>query len=246
MTEPRVLVERIESAPELPEGASERFFGYGVMACPFSAGDILCLRRFPASSVGPGYTSVWHWTPNGRWAFYQDVPPRQACPRFFGSAIAEASEVAINLRWTADRAFQVSLDAGTSIEWEVELAPTAVTRAMNVIGGLMPDRLWSSKVVLSLMASVAGVALRAGRLGLAGRAPNGQRFVANPLLVWSISASRASVAGRDLGVVASAPAQPRLGDFWIPRRGLFAIGRAVFEPFDAARHLSSVSQAGRG
>ncbi len=60
MSDPRGLVERIERGIELPEGVDERFSGYGVMGLPFASGHILALRRFPASSVGPAYTSVWH------------------------------------------------------------------------------------------------------------------------------------------------------------------------------------------
>lgn len=32
------------------------------------------------------------------------------------------------------------------------------------------------------------------------------------------------------------PEQERLGDFRIPQRGLFVIGRALFEPLDPIRH----------
>ena len=39
------------------------------------------------------------------------------------------------------------------------------------------------------------------------------------------------IDGRNLGAVAPLREQPKLGDFWIPRTGLFAIGRAFFDPF---------------
>ncbi|HZA24439.1 MAG TPA: hypothetical protein VFA32_17870, partial [Dehalococcoidia bacterium] len=90
MLEPRDLVNRLEQAPEVPAGGEERFAGYGVMGLTFTSGHILGLRRFPASSLGPGYTSVWHRNPEGRWNIYQNVPPEQACPRYFGNAVAEA------------------------------------------------------------------------------------------------------------------------------------------------------------
>ena len=44
----------------LPSGGEERFAGYGVMGLPFASGHVLAMRRFPASSIGPGYSSVWH------------------------------------------------------------------------------------------------------------------------------------------------------------------------------------------
>ncbi len=36
------------------------------------------------------------------------------------------------------------------------------------------------------MSPIAGAALRAGKVGTAGRSPNGQEFIANPLRVWVI------------------------------------------------------------
>ncbi len=73
MSSPKSLVESIEFGPELPPGNEERFSGYGVMGLPFASGHILFLRRFPASSLGEGYTSVWHRNPEEHWTFIQDV-----------------------------------------------------------------------------------------------------------------------------------------------------------------------------
>lgn len=75
MTEPCTEAERVEASARLPAGDQERFAGYGVMGLPFSSGRLLALRRFPASSVGPGFSSVWHWSPDGRWIFYTDIEP---------------------------------------------------------------------------------------------------------------------------------------------------------------------------
>jgi hypothetical protein len=240
MTEPRELVERLEANAELPSGEGERFSGYGVMACPFASGDILCHRRFPASSIGPAYTSIWHRDPQGEWRFYQDVPPLQACPRFFGSALTEATQVEVDLTWTGARQFHIAIP--NKLEWQVSLAPSAATRAMNALGSLLPDRLWRSPAVLRVMTSIAGPALGAGKLAMAGAAPNGQHFVANPLLIWTIPESHATIDGRDLGSVQPLPSQPKLGDFWIPRSALFVIGRAFFDTFDPARHLAVASK----
>jgi hypothetical protein len=237
MTEPRDLVDAIERQPELPEGVEERFAGYGVMGLPFASGHILAMRRFPASSVGPAYASVWHRGPDGRWTFYQNVQPEQACSRFFGSALSDVETREIDLTWTGPRAFEIRIDGGDTLAWQVSLASTAATRAMNAVGSIMPAPLWRSATVLRLMAAVAGVALGGGKLGMTGRAPNGQSFDANPRLIWTIPSSSATVRDEDLGPLGPVPAQTKLGDFWIPQRGLFAIGRAFFEPYDAARHL---------
>jgi hypothetical protein len=32
--------------------------------------------------------------------------------------------------------------------------------------------------------------------------------------------------------------QSRLGDFWMPQRGIFYVGEARFESFDPLRHLA--------
>ncbi|MGH2368766.1 MAG: hypothetical protein ACRDI2_11265, partial [Chloroflexota bacterium] len=216
--------------------------GYGVMGLPFASGHILALRRFPASSVGPGYASVWHRSPQGRWTIYTSVPPLQACPRYFGNetAVAEAADIRIN--WAGPRSFAVTIPGGR-LQWDVTLAATLATQAMNAMGRSMPDALWQSRPVLSLMAAVAGPLLGAGRLSLHGLAPNRQWFIANPRLIWSIPATRAIWHGQDLGLIGPVPDQGRLGDFWIPQRGLFAVGESFFEPFDPARHLAVATQA---
>jgi hypothetical protein len=105
----------------------------------------------------------------------------------------------------------------------------------------MPDALWQNGKVLSMMASMAGPALGAGKLGMHGEAPNRQHFIANPMIVWAIPWSEARLGGESFGPVGPLPEQAHLGDFWIPQRGLFAIGRAFFEPFDAARHSALTS-----
>src|SRR5579862_5508194 len=84
MTAPPEWAERLEREAELPAGDAERFAGYGVISLPFASGDVLALRRFPACSLGPAFTSVWHRTPGGDWEFFSDVPPLQRCPRYFG------------------------------------------------------------------------------------------------------------------------------------------------------------------
>ena len=76
--------------------------------------------------------------------------------------------------------------------------------------------------------------LGAGHLGLTGRVPNGQTFGARPRQMWFVRGSTAHLQGRNLGQASALPVQDRLGDFWIPQRGIFMIGSSVFEPFDPA------------
>jgi hypothetical protein len=234
---PRRLVEQLEAGPSLPAGSDERFNGYGVMGLPFTSGHILALRRFAASSVGPGYTSVWHRAPAGEWVFYATVSPEQSCPRFFGILASDSIQTEISITWVTPFSFHVTVPA-VSLDWEVELGSTAPTRLMSAAGRLLPGAAWHSPAVLAAMGRVAGPLLGVGRVGLKGRVPNGQRFIANPRVLWAITDSRAVRAGEDLGSPGPVRPQAHLGDFWIPQRGMFALGQAYFEPFDPARHSS--------
>lgn len=227
MREPAEIVEALERRPELPPGSAERFSGYGVMGLPFRSGHVLGLRRFPASSVGPGYRSVWHRDPTGRWTFYQDQPAELACTRYFGSAVDEVREGPIQIHWTGDRGFRVRA-GDDDLDWTVQVGSTPVTRVFNAVGSVLPARAWNSRPLLDVMSRAAGPALRAGRVRLTGMAPNGQRFIANPLTMWVATESRATVRGVDLGEMGPAPEQARLRDFAIPQRGMFVVGRAMF------------------
>jgi hypothetical protein len=227
MREPADIVEDLERESELPPGSEERFSGYGVMGLPFRSGHVLGLRRFPASSIGPGYRSVWHRDPHGRWTFYQDQPAELACTRYFGSAVDDVREGPIHIEWPGPRALRVRAGGG-DLEWTLEVGPTPVTRLFNAVGAALPARAWRSRPVLAAMSRVAGTALRAGRVRLTGLTPNGQRFAANPLIVWVATESHATVRGIDLGEMGPAPEQAHLRDFAIPQRGVFVVGRAMF------------------
>jgi hypothetical protein len=234
--EARQLAERAEGSPSLPSGSEERFSGYGVMGLTFRSGHVLGLRRFPASSIGRGYTSVWHRAPSGEWTFYQDVPPEQSCARYFGPSLRRALVRAVQVRWTQAAEFSVEVDGGRTIAWDVTLAAPPAVRAMNLMASVMPETLWHNDAVLRAMGVMASRMLGAGRMVLSGQAPSGQHFIANPLVAWTIPSSRARVDGLDIGEIGPLPTQEHLGDFWIPQRGLFVVGNAFFEPLDPARH----------
>jgi hypothetical protein len=227
MREPAEYADEIERDATLPAGSGERFSGYGVMGLTFRSGHILGLRRFPASSIGPGYRSVWHRDPSGRWTFYQDQPAELACTRYFGSAVGDVRQGPIEIAWTGPRSFEVSADGG-ALAWTLELTSTPVTSALNRVAALLPDHAWHSPRVLAAMSRAAGLALGAGRVSLTGVAPNGQRFVANPLHTWVARRSSARLDGADLGAMGPAPQQAQLRDFAIPQRGVFVVGRVFF------------------
>jgi hypothetical protein len=237
MQSPQALIEALERAVELPAGDggagagdAERFTGYGVTGVPFSSGYVLALRRFPASSIGPGYTSVWIRDPAGAWSMHGTVDPGLSCPRYFGAALESASTSRISLAWSDSHAFTVDVDGGAVLHWELMLGATPVTRFMSAVSGGAPERLWRSRTFLRAMGAVAGPLLGAGHLRLTGHVPNGQRFAVHPRRLWFVAGGRAVLKGRDVGEPAPLTVQDRLGDFWIPRRGILMMGTAVFEP----------------
>jgi hypothetical protein len=222
-----VQAAEIERHAGLPAGAGERFTGYGVMGLPFASGHVLALRRFPASSIGPAYTSVWHRDPAGRWEFWQDQPDEQACSRYFGPALAGTRRARVELDWTGESTLQIAI-AEAGLSWTVTLEASAATRALNAIGTLVPDRAWRTPLVLAVMGPAAGKVLRAGRVAMTGMAPDGHAFVVNPQRIWLIAKSSARLGDQHLGPPGPLGEQARLGDFWIPQRGVFAIGPAFF------------------
>jgi hypothetical protein len=233
----REQVLEVEQQAELGPGKDERFSGYGVMGLPFSSGHVLAMRRFPVTSVGPGYRSVWLRRPSGSWTIYADAPPQVSCARYFGAALEQSVQCPIEITWTGDAAFSVRIAGDVDLAWDVELEATPVTRAMTAALTALPGSILENDSVLKVMGAASGPVLRAGRLGLTGAVPNRQGFRAKPRRMWFVSRSTASLAGEDLGTPQPLRVQTGLGDFWIPQRGIFLIGASAFDRFDPARHL---------
>jgi hypothetical protein len=104
------------------------------------------------------------------------------------------------------RGFHVHAGDG-DLDWTVEVGSTPVARPFNGVGFALPNRAWRSRAVRDVMSRVAGTALSAGRVRLTGLAPNGQRFVANPLTMWVATDSKATVRGIDVGEMGPAPSR---------------------------------------
>lgn len=218
-TSPRDGAQLAESA-QLPDGTDERFAGCAILGMPFGSGHYLAYRRFPASSIGPGYSAVWVLRPGDGWTIYADAPPELSCSRYFGAAPVQTRRTAIQTQWTGPADLTVTVPG--IVAWEVELGSTTACEWMGRMARLMPSTWWRSQTVLSLMGAMAGPVLQTGRMGLAGQVPNGQTFQAKPLRLWAVTSSRAVIDGVDAGTPKPLPKQLRMADFWLPQRGLFA------------------------
>lgn len=237
MDSPQSLVDAAERSAVLPDGPMERFAGYGIMGLTFSSGYILALRRFAASSVGPAYNAVWLRDPAGKWSIFSTVAPEVSCARYFSGGLERAPVAAVSIRWKGPSSFTVRVEGPADLTWDVELAGTGITRLMSAMCSAIPEKVWRNSVFLSAMGLMAGPMLRAGKIGLTGKVPNRQAFQARPKRIWFVSSSRAVLDGQDLGTPAALPLQDRLGDFWIPQRGLFMIGSSMFEQLDPRHHI---------
>lgn len=225
---PRDFALWTERHAVLPDSQWERFSGYGVMGLPFSSGHVLALRRFPASSVGAGYSSVWHRTPTGRWTFYADVEPSLSCSRYFSASVAEAITTAVTMQWTGPGQLVATVPVA-ELEWTIDLESTWQTDAMNAVASVLPGRFWRHHGVLTAMGTVAHYLLDVGAVGLWGQASNGHRFIANPRRMWMVQSSSATLRGEGFGEPEPLPQQTMLGDFMIPQRGILALGDALFD-----------------
>lgn len=212
----------------VPVGDAERFDGYGVMGLPFRSGHYLALRNFSASSIGEGYLSVWHRAPDGVWTFYSSNSPRMSCARYFAGPGDDSHTSDISVDWTGEHELHVRVD--DTIDWTVTLSRTPATMLMNAMASVMPKPLWHHESVLALMGRMAGPILRAGKVRLTGEAVSDFTFVTNPRLLWRVTGSRVTVNAEDIGPVGPVSPQAQVGGFYLPQRGMFAVGQAYFTP----------------
>jgi hypothetical protein len=229
------MIEAVESSPSLSQSDEERFSGYAVMGLTFRSGHVLGLRKWTASSIGPPYTAVWHRSAENEWTTYSNVASRLSCARYIGAQLRSARETEIIVTWPEAFRLHVSIPE-VALEWDVEVASTRATRMMNMISRVLPRSAWRNRSFLSALSRIAGALLGVGHVGLTGTMPNGQTFVANPRIIWMVTRSRAVLAGKDFDPPSALDQQTHLGGFWIPQRGILAVGETRFEAFDAARH----------
>jgi hypothetical protein len=230
-----------KTPPGSLDAQRERFRGYGVMGLPFESGHVLGLRRFPVSSIGPGYTSIWHRSPDGRWSFWSTTAPEVSCARYTGEISDDTRETAIRLAWPEHYRLTITAD-DPSLSWEVTFAATPASRALSALAQRMPGQFLASENVLRILGPVAGTMLGAGRLALTGTMPNRQTFHLVPSHVWMVTASRAQLEATDFGKPAPLPRQATIGDFRIPQKGLLAVGNLDADVFSPARHSTRTAR----
>ncbi|MHC3002765.1 hypothetical protein [Gordonia sp. GN26] len=236
---PRQVVADLHAHPQLVDTSDERFAGYGVMGLPFASGHYLALREMIASSIGPAYRSVWHRNPNGHWTIYTTTEPEQSCPRYFGKGATTRYVPSIDVGWNDDRTIEVAM--GETFRWQIELTSSPATSLMTALSGATPAAAWHSRALLHAIGPMATVMLRAGRIRMCARTPNGPEFRGTPLYVWRVADSRASLDGQDFGAPAPLDEQISVGDIPLPQRGLFFVGRSAFDAPDTAdthQHLT--------
>lgn len=195
------------------------------MGLPFRSGHILGLRRWTASSIGEGFTSIWHRNPAGKWTFYESVRSEIACTRYFGADVERVQVGPIGLEWEDESRLRIRTLDGGGVDWSIELGSTLITRLLSLVGPALPLAAWRSQAVLRAMGHLAGWSLRVGRVKLTGMTSNEQHFDANPLRIWCVTDSHAVVDGEALGPIGPLVEQAHLNDFYIPQRGIFAVGR---------------------
>jgi len=233
---PAAMADRISRIRLTPRPGRDDVGGYAIVGQPFESGDILCLRRFPLSTFGPGYISVWHRSPEGSWTIFTTIAPELSCPRFVGAAVSRVVQTGISVDWTGPRDLTVEVPAA-ELRWVMQVASTPVTTMMNAMMGAMPAALFRSNPVLSAMSLMSTAMLGAGDLRLRGHMPNRQWFQAGPRHVWVVTEAGATLGERDLGSAAPLRTQARLGEVPMPQRGLLMMGAFSFEAYAAGRHL---------
>jgi hypothetical protein len=224
--EPAEVAAALERGGQVIPGEGDRYSGYAVLGVGFTSGDVLALRRFPLTSRGPAYTSVWHRSPAGRWTMYTDVADH-GCARYFAPALDEVIVGPIRIEWTSPRRVEIAVDGGRRLTWSLLMRSTAITRAFNRIAPHLAPICARNPRLLVALAAMARVMLRSGPLRLAGTTPSGAAFMGQPWALWVVRASRACIAGQDTGPDCLLGAGLALGEFRIPRRGLFAASHAV-------------------
>jgi len=218
---PRAAALAFERAPVLPAGFDERLLGYGAMGVSFSTGHFLALRRVPASSIGPAFTSVWHRDVTGAWHIHTDGAPELSCPRYIGSAATGIHEGPIELSWIDDWTVVVDVPHA-GILWTIRSRNSAISHVLGRLTAHGRGPTIYRPSALRLLEAVSRRFLRAGPVGFEGDMPNGQRFSLHPQSVWPVVDSHATIHEIGIGRMETATEPVTIGGLRMPQRPLMA------------------------
>lgn len=242
MDGPQTAVQEANLLPE-PLEDDERVVGSAVMGLPFASGHYLAFRNWTKTSFADPYKAVFHRTPGGRWTIYSTAEPQNGCGRFWSAAVNSIDVVEIDTGWT-DPANLVVRIPEVEFEWAMTIDRSVTTSFMSSMAGAMPERAWTNDTLLRAMGAMAGPFLRIGKTNMVGNLPNGQHFRMAPKQMWRINNSTAFLGGEDFGEVGPSGGQLHLGNVWLPRQGIFALGSVRADAYDPAIHHSPLATIG--
>ena len=225
---PQYQAENVERRARVTASEYERFVGYAVLGQRFESGHVLALRRWPASSIGPAYTSIWHQLPTGTWRMYSNAPAEQSCARYTDSAMHDLVQAPIRLTWTDPYRLQIDL-RNVGLEWEIDFRRSWMTSAFNASRLVLPDAALAAKPALRALERMAGW-LKVGTILLTGVMPNGQQYRVLPRRLWLMEDSRAWLHGASLGLPQRDGENARFGTLSVPTSGALAFMSARFTP----------------
>lgn len=210
-----------------PVPGYEHIRGWGICALPFDSGHVVAVRAFPESDFAP-FRTVWHRTPDGRWAIYYDGPSADAtCPRYYGPAAETVASADISIRWPGAMDLRVEMD-DPAFELSATMAEPPAFRAFNAVNSAIPERVRRTWGGLRATEWVADAVLDLGDVSLSGPTPTGHAAIHLPRRLFPVASASARLRGDDLGRPTRAATNPRFGAIRFPSRPMFALGRTYF------------------
>jgi hypothetical protein len=220
----------------------EYVYGWGIFALPFESGDVLALRVFPQNDFSP-YVAVWHRDPRGHWAIYVDGARLDtACPRYFGQACDSTGLTKIKVAWTAPNSLRIQMSE-PPLDWTLTAHSTPLLTLVNAVNSRLPAASWRPRVLArarEVMANWLGM----GKIQLAGVMPSGHVGQLMPERMYFVDDAAASIGGVDLGRPVRLPANPLIGEFRLPSRGVLVKGGAVWDVLDPLEYARTRAETG--
>jgi hypothetical protein len=217
-----------------PGPGKEYVYGWGIFALPFETGDVLALRVFPHNDFSP-YVAVWHRDPRGRWAIYVDGARLDtACPRYFGRASDVTGLTRITVDWTDRNSLHIQMSE-PFLDWTLTARSTWALTFLNAVNRRLPTASWRPRILVrtrEVMAECLGM----GNIQLAGVMPSGHTGRLMPERMYFVDDAMANFGGVDLGRPVRLGANPVIGDFRLPARGVLVKGGAVWDVLDPVEH----------